>query len=640
MGLSAFDPEIHHIGLGPEDLDEPYGFLTLPGYQRSGQNYGAPTDFGGEKDLVGSPNLSRWTQDDFTGGQYQPNWGVDPAQFAYSENVLPSQFANSLRTCPPLFPHRFEAMGGEVPVLMFGYGQRLYTVFQRKVIAHNLSTGARDVYTISSTNALDGLPMGTAVSRAAAFDRAGKVLYIQVDGGFFFGFQIPTMSFIGASVPGGGATGSANGCFISAGTLLGAWRGALYVAQLKDDGSMPQSGDYTRQGRLPAAWKDACSLNGLCYILCGDSDLNASLVSWSPAAGILPVTDFPFNFVAESCESYGGRVYVGGSGRDISDNHRYAELYEVMAGSLRLVRTFAPESFSTQRSPRSINDFCVWEGLLFFGDNGRGLVAYDLQKDAFHGGPTLQPPDGQRRILKLVEHRERLYAWVNHPLDIDGQSGLYRVANAPNEVIGSYQGRVVTSDFGPELDRDKRWAVCKVLTRYGPAKLGYSIVSGLPGGDSFDDVPGTTEQHGELYLTTFDLRHLPISSQIRFRYSLPRGIDVSSFTELIASTVAFTFLENGKWSWTFTVNGSYRVEGRDLVGHFQNIHDIGTELRRYWRDRVPLTFRDLDGQSYKVQITNFTESRPNITPPRRFYGGDGTSEEGDEALYHLTLLEL
>lgn len=56
--LRTFDPEVHHVGIGPSETDLD-GFLLLPGYVRNGQQAGTPTDFGGTDDLISAPSASR-----------------------------------------------------------------------------------------------------------------------------------------------------------------------------------------------------------------------------------------------------------------------------------------------------------------------------------------------------------------------------------------------------------------------------------------------------------------------------------------------------------------------------------------------------------------------------------------------------
>jgi hypothetical protein len=181
-----------------------------------------------------------------------------------------------------------------------------------------------------------------------------------------------------------------------------------------------------------------------------------------------------------------------------------------------------------------------------------------------------------------------------------------------------------------------------VLTRNGGALAGYSIDAGAPGGDTFHALSGVPEQHGDKVTTTFSLAEVPRSAHVRFRLELPRGTDTDSFTELIAFTCSFRFLDSGKFNWRFSVNGTAEVETADAEDSLiQDTHDIRTELRRYWRDQLPLVFKDVDGELYRVVVTGFQENQPIVGPPNIF-GDQATGEYSSsrEAFYSITLTEV
>jgi hypothetical protein len=134
---------------------------------------------------------------------------------------------------------------------------------------------------------------------------------------------------------------------------------------------------------------------------------------------------------------------------------------------------------------------------------------------------------------------------------------------------------------------------------------------------------------------------VPVSGHIRFRIRLPRGQEKDGFTELVAFTCAFAFLDSGKWAWTFTINGTERIELMDGSDHVQDIHDIGTELRRWWREQVPLLYSDTDGQTYKVVLSDYKESQPFALPAHAPVSDDRLQlQAAAEAYYNISLLEV
>jgi hypothetical protein len=340
----------------------------------------------------------------------------------------------------------------------------------------------------------------------------------------------------------------------------------------------------------------------------------------------------------------GGRVYVGGSGTDITGGDRYAALFEVTGSSVRLIRTFEPESrmLNVPHRPKTIRSMCAHDGMLFFGDRGRGLIAYDLTTDSLYPASLLQPPDGVRDIYNLVAVRERIYAYVINVLD-SSQHGLYRIAQDSDLLSDSqFEGFVYTSDFGPQPDRKKRWVKATVLTRYGVSTLGYTTMNGTPGGDVYTPLPVlATETHGDAIYTTYDLSGIPLSQHVRFRIGLPRGQEKDGFTELVSFTCAFAFLDSGKWSWAMTINGSEKVELLTGDVQTQDIHDIGTELRRWWREQLPLQYRDTDGETYRVVLADYKESQPFVAPAVAPEASDLLHlQAAPEAFYNITLLEV
>lgn len=641
MTVAVYDPERHHIGLGPAAgssdprQGENFGYL-ISGYNRIGQRFGSPTDFGGERDLIGNPTLSRWTMDDFTGGCYSYTWGKDAAMFASSLNIIPSEFDRSVRSVPPLLTWATKNFGGALPLWVGASDGWLFAVFADGIHGWALDGGWYTHFTtLGDTQA--------NTPRAACWDRNQKRIAILFDAGVinFYNIDGTLSQSYGAAPIAAGSPGS--GIILSQSDLVFACNNYLWKVAMPETGT-PIDTDFLKLGRLPGQWIAAVALNGFVYIICARKDAAPILVQWAGSTGVLPVCEFPYNFQPDCIAAYGGRIYVGGSGRDFSGGNNNAELYEVTGASLRLVRTFGPESegAASASKPKSVYDLAVHEGLLVFGDTGRSLVAYDLTSDGFFGSSQLQPPDGIREFRKLLPYRDTVYAWINHPLD-HNQDGWYRVCRSGSTFdipAASFDGVLVTSDFSPEPDRQKRWSHMKILSRYGHVTVGYSLTGGAPGGDTFTDLPTTSESHGDVRITTADLSGIPPSTAIRLRIKMPRGTVAQGFTELVAFTVGFVFLDTGKWAWQFTVNGTERVESRADDTEKQNVHDIRTELTRYWRDRVPLTYTDVDGSQYTVQLTSLHETQPVIGPESGFVNPDLTVERGREAFYAVTLTEV
>lgn len=647
--MRPFDVEQHHVGLGPAD-DSLLGFLLTGGYDLRLQEFGAPTEFGSGDDLTGAPSLSRWNQDDFTGGIYQQTWGHDPKMIADSLNVVPAQFDRSLRTCPPLFQWHAENIAGRIPIYTFAYGNCLYAVFTDRVRAIRVPDKFRFDYVPPKNFAND-----TEIN-CAHFDRNTATLYLGTYREESPGLWSHLVRAIKPSItqPPAAATFTVDsnkgdwsittgddwdvrlfGFHTTApGPHLVATGTALYLCEKKPGVISPTQ---TRIGRLPGPWKGAVSHDGMTYILCGDLAVRRGQVVAFDGQKLLPVCEFPYNFTPETIEAYGGRVYVGGSGNDINDVARYGELYEITGASLRLVRTFAPQARSNGLSPsrpKSIRSLGVYEGLLYFGDTGRCLVGYDVQNDAFFGGPLLAEPNGVSEVRGIVSRGEVLYAYVVHPLN-QAADGWQRIAQN-GDLAAGYDGKVVTSDFAAEPGRQKRWSKVVVMTRNGGCVLDYSLDSGFPGGDTFvSGLPSTQVVRGGATFTTFDLSGVPISEQIRFRIKMLMGVNVTSYTELVAFSCSFAFLDSGKWSWGFTINGAEAVERDDRSTEKQDVKALEGQLRQWARQKTPLRYRDLDGSTYNVQIVSFSGTRPVVGP--RIIDGD---DFGREAFYHLTLLEV
>lgn len=646
--LLAFDAVKHHVGLGAIG-GTLFGFTLQGAYRKElqpGPN-GGGREFGGQNDLAEPvAHLARWTQDDFIGGSYQETWGLDPAMFSRSRNVIPNPQARSVITVPPLFQAKVFDPSTKpgapaqpvVPKAMFNVAGSIYVVFKHGILRYVIATGL--TFWSTGPGVIDGGTMtwGSGIGDAAYLQDEG-VIYVLVSRAGTDAAQLhriktdltvatfqPVYTAPDRSWRGQGAARGINVRGTGrAGSIVAALGQHLYsiVTPERKDGEA--SAVWTHIGRLPGIWVASLNYAGLTYILCNEADGETHLVAFDGTA-ILPVVSFPFNFQGASLFSYGGRIFVGGSGTDVAGNHKYAELHEVTGASVRLVRTFNAAERNGAAVPKVIRDMAVSDGLLWFFQQGVKMIAYDLSGDAFFGASQTQLPL-TADAYKFARARGSLYGWF-HDTALPGTlDGLYRVAVA-GDVVSAYDGEVESSDFNFEPSLDKRWSQLRVLTRNGSVGLDYSV----DGGATWTNIPlGANEQTmGSYRLGTFDLASIAASKQIRFRLYLPRGVDVVGYTELVAFTCTFDLLPSGKKTWALTVNGSAQIEARDGTALDRDVEETRRQLWEWVRLRTPLEFKDLDDETYKVTL-RLSEHLPIVGP-------DVVSEP--EAFYGLTLVEV
>jgi len=649
VALAPFQEGVHHIGLGDvDDTGDLPGFLIAGGYTKGFRRI-FQSDFNGIRygqgeALVNVPGLSSWSQDDFSGGAYQYVWGKDPAMFAGSKNFLPYQFGRTVRSVPPLV----EWLGGkrnasvEVPMLITAYNGYLYALFQASVKRWDLSTG------VSSSQALSS---AGGQHRACFLRDQGVIFHAKDDvvsavpldlwSGNLYVFGKPPS-----------AVGNITGLDANGGRLAIAYQDVLWTALLKDDRTVapdpnPPSKDFTRIGRLPGRWAASAYTSGLLYILLSGPDTPTQLVAFD-GTSILPITEFPYNFVGESMIVYGGRIYVGGSGRDIQTAApRYAELYEITGASLRLVRTFAPERYGAGGTfAKSIPTMAVHEGLLFLSIEGVGLVTYDLTTDSFAGASTYQPADANAIVQRLTSGRDSLFAWVYPFSGVPSTGAWFRPATG-QESITNYYSELETSDFAASFDRLKAWKQLRVLLR-NPTSAALLVQYSVDGGVNYTSAPtGVASTAGNYSLVTFDISGAPDSRMIRFRIQVPNQVDVTEFRELVGYTATFRMLdsdvvgtgEREKRSWVFTVGGFDRMEAADGTTVVQDLSTMRSQLWEWSLERKKLNFRDIDGELVVVEIDDVKENQPVILPEVA-QSDNLTRGSSREAYFNLTLVEV
>lgn len=647
MALPVYDADKYHVGLGQQGSE--VGLVVSGAFQKSFKrelgdelaavHYGADSLFNGS-------GISSWTQDDFTGGGYQQVWGKDPAMFAASGGLLPTQFDRSLRTVAPLTlraDYGGDAHFQVAPLCAFAYAGYLVAFYPDRMMRTNLGSGASDTIFLT----LDYSPY-----THACFDRrSGKVLATYTGG--VGGPGVAVIDPLGSGVmivgvePGAANNvGAFTGLDCDGDRLVVASAHVLFTVAMQPNSTDPIGTDWTRVGRLPAPWVDSCWMGQQLYILCGGSDAGASLVAFDTVQ-VLPVADFPFNFTPSAVCSYAGRIYVGGSGTSISGGQAYGELHEVTGSSVRLVKTFAPELHSGRYgSPSSISALCVHEGLLFFGETGAGLVAYDVTTDALyqaHRFGTDWTPGQSRETVALVSARQRIWPIVvNHTAG--AESGLWAGA-VSGESVSAFTSYLETSEFGPELDRLKRWKYLRVLTRGDGA--GPTVEVSTDGGSTFTGCAQTASAGtGLSVMRTYAVGDV-ISHSVRFRITLPRT-SATSYTELVAFSAAFQLVDsddvhaNGteKLAWTFAVAGVETVELEDGTADRQRLGELNTQLWTWARSRAPLSFIAPDGERYDVILDSMRETQPIVLPPvERDDPVEWSTDTGREAFYALTLIE-
>lgn len=655
MALPAFDPVKHHVGLGDSAGTE-LGFIVSGAYskafKRDMTDELSSIHYGGAASLDNRPGVSTWTMDDFTGGAFQQVWGRDPKMFSSCSGMLPSQFDRSLRTVPP-FKRRAVAGAADPyqhsPLVQFAMSGQLVSFFSDRYFKYDLATGATDEVVIG-TDIIDGELYGGPYL-AACFDRRHKLIIASTNGNTIVHINPITNVIVKTYASPLESHGDVTGLSSDGSKLALAIGNAVWVLSQPDTSpTLPDDEDWARIGALPGKWVDSVYLNGLLYILCADSDTRTQVVAFD-GVSILPITDLPFNFVGECLESYAGRLYIGGAGRDISDAASYAELYEITGSSLRLIRTFAPEKRSDRySSPTTIRSMCVHEGLLFLADdNISGLTtdmavyAYDVTTDALYGAHRFWADSGHP--LGLISARERLWLWGANGSGTGLFSGIVE-ADGVNISTGSISV-IETSDFAADFDRLKRWKLVRVMTR---GDWAYPTVDvSIDGGDSWLSPPTlASEQSGQFRVLTLDLSGIPASRQLRCQISfLQLGVP-QGFAELVGFTASFKLIDSEvldpdareKLGWQFTIAGVETVELGDGEADVQRLAELRAQLWTWSRDRRTISFKDTDGQRYDVEVDTLREHQPAILPPVAFddpLALDGA--EGREAFYTLTLVE-
>lgn len=638
MALPTYDSTKHHIGLKQTGTATLYGFMLEGGFVKEVQreSQGAP-EFGGQTDLIGqAPSLSRWTQDDFVGGMFGFQWGRDDAMFADCTGFMPNQQSRSVISCPPMVLKKALTAGATVRS-MFMVAGSIYIAAGGTLYRYRIDTDATTQY---------DLPSGDSFIFAEYDSVDQKIWALQhVPGSLSLVRRINTDLTDPTTDSAMLGPNNTSGWSTLGGTIFNQFIVVQYGRKIFI-GDPPENSAATTDGkikwrkmkRLPGRWKDSIAWNNVLYILINDGSFKSHIFAFD-GDDITAVCTFPFNFFAKCIVEYAGRLFVGGTGTDVNGGEHYAELYEVTGASVRLVRSFSPETRNqflggvAGEWPTSFDDLVIHEGLLWMCQKGKKMIAYDITSDGFFGAAEIQD-DSAFNVVKMVGGRGRLWAHATGATE-----GIYRIAQ-PADTIDAWNPTLITSDFTYEIAKTKRWSEIVVMSKYGPLEsLEYSV----NGGDTWTALTVTTEQptSGKVYFGTASLSGITPSRIIRFRIKLDADTPDSAVTyhrELIAFTVSFSMLDTTKKAWAITINGSEIIETRDAefaeaTVQTYTVAEIRDQLWSWQDNKTPLTFRDVNGDEYSVAIEAFREVQPVVGP-------NATGESEPEAHYALTLLEV
>lgn len=644
MALTEHEDGQHHIGLGELGGDL-YGFFTQGGYTRQMQREGSKAvEVGGQLDLTTAAiGHSRWTQDEFIGGAYQNRATKDPAAFSTCQNLIPqAQGVGAISIPPMISAYDFDPLDAAFtshvddpvpsyvePKAMFPVAGSIYIAFKHAIFRYLTGTDSLVCSNVGQPSL--GHRLGIA---DAAYDQNEQIYYALVSPDdlvtvpylqrFQHDFDDPnvgpsrfimpdtlidgTLTAYGMAL--WGPTGS---IIVSVGQRLFTFNPPIKMADATET-----SGTWTDRGRLPGRWIDSASFNNRLYILCAEADGETHIVTWD-GTDILPVTTCPFNFDGWKMAPLGGRLFIVGRGTDVNGGDRYGELLELTGASIRQVRTFMPEHVEGYGdAPKNFKTLTVCDGLLFFPHQGVGLIGYDLTADGFWGASEFQASSLTNfTIHALTRARGGLYGYGSTN-GVNTVTGIYRVA-LNTETPAEYDSVLETADLDYEIGRKKRWSEIVIRARNQTSMtLEYSQDAGYSW-TAVDDTPTTVND-----LTTFraSLAAIPASETIRFRFTFPQGTDTSlAVMELIAFTVTFLVLDNGKSAWSLTVLAVDQIE--DWIGQQeadygdqrdQDVPGTFSQLRSWAMNKTSLVFKDLDGVSYNVNITDYSEYLPEIGP--------------------------
>lgn len=428
MALPTYNASKHHIGLKERGTATMYGFMLDAPYRRSLQREAlGAMEFGGATDLIGqAPSQSRWTQEDFVGGMFAYTWGHDDAMFADCTGFIPMPQSRSLQSCPPLFqkvaidPDLQAGYVQDAPKSMFMVGGSIYGVWPNNITRYRIDLDTQTHLNITGTS----IPDANYRWVGGEYNSVDQVIWLMAYDTTKTG--LPRIDRIKTDLLGNAAfdpwySGPAGtqrhqlfGFTLYQGQVVAQLGRRVWVGDPPDDPDPNVSNNsvtWTKIGPLPGRWRDSIGYHGVLYILVNDGSFKSNVFAFDGTA-LLPICQLPFNFYGKCITEYAGRIYVGGTGTDVNGGEHYAELYEITGGSVRLVRSFSPETRHyflggvAGEWPNSFDDLTVFEGMLWMAQKGKRLIAYDITSDGFFGASEIQS-NSDLGFPKLISGRGR-----------------------------------------------------------------------------------------------------------------------------------------------------------------------------------------------------------------------------------------
>jgi hypothetical protein len=641
VAVAAYDSALHHVGLGASAASL-NGLVLVGPYNRgnAGPVLDKPSDIG-TGDLTGQRQMSRWTQNDYSGGEFQDDW-QDPAMFAECIGMLPNQLTRAVRTVRPIVLAR----AGEQDVT-WNAGDDLVQIDQIDgyvFATYNRASGFPEVVRLNPSS-----PSGTgcefegadicsadSIIGAAAWNHSSERLWI----GSTLG-DLGVHEWVQANAAGSRlvirTTLDTPGLDLAEPTV--SIRGIHIFGQMKfvitGHGDVSQddnrvwlyvsntggSTEWKDVGVLPGSYVASVTYNNAVYILTRKGSSQTQL-SMTQGDQIFPVLTLPYFFQGQAMVEYAGRLYIGGIGRDLEGDVHHGELHEVNGTSLRLVRTFAAQYDrpdppvdayhpNRKRAMKHFKMLGVAEGLLWMPDSSyTGVEVYDATTDSFFGGPRLRTGDDSNlEFTHVLPFGDSLYLW-GVTSDI-ATTGFYRTERRA-DAGGTFKSWLVTSDFHPEPAAYKVWSRFATLTRYAAPVLAYSVDGGITWASL--TVESTTTQ-GDRYERFWSLADVPQSRSIRFRIEFDlAGTADEDAAELVSHSLSFLIHGETNRRWQFQVNTALAVDGQDGRLVEQVPGDVSSLLWSAMDGSSQLVFRDIDGTDYNVVVTDVQEQVTAITP--------------------------
>ncbi len=643
MTIAAYDSDKHHVGLGV-DSDTLKGLVLVGPYLRGNAApvFDKPSDIGTD-DLTGARSMSRWTQNDYSGGEFQEDWG-DVGMFSECLSMLPNQLSRSIRTTLPLKLARGNDFGAGIDLI------RMDTVDGFIYACVNTEDPSPNVVRLNPSSPsgagmeteLADCCSGSSLINAAAWNLSSSRLWIGSTVG-----DLAINEWVQANVAGSrlvvtntlgtpGADLTDPTVSITGIHIFGTMK---FVVTGHGGGSddnnrvwLYESGTgadtkWAPVGILPGAYVTSVTYNNAVYILTRSGDSRTQL-SMTQGDQVFPVLDLPYFFHGQSMVEYAGRLYIGGVGLDLEGNVHHGELFEVNGTSLRLVRTFAPEYVRPDpaaqfdgpriRTMRHFKALQVAEGLLWMPDSSdTGLEVYDATTDSFYGGPRLRTgDDANLEFTHIISFGDSLYLWgVTSSATTTGWYRNEKVSDAG----GAYTATLVTSDFHPEPASEKVWGQFATFSRNFAPALEVSV----DGGSTWTSVtPESTTSQGIRRERHWSLEGIAQSRSIRFKLTFSLlGVDDEPAAELVSHSLSFLVKGDPKRRWTFQVNAANKAQARlQAVGGpgpvlvEQIPADVSGLLWGFLDGSDNLVLRDVDGTDYAVVVTDVQEQLAKITP--------------------------